>query len=63
MPERTVDVWEACGSVAEEKYTWDMSVNNNLNFTRFKPKLRFDRLYLTQAHGVDTARLGSSSQV
>ena len=56
IPERTVDVWQACGSALEEKFTWDMTVNNNLSWEgRFKPKLRFDRLYFTP-HDMDTAR-------
>ena len=49
IPEHTVDVWQACGSAKEEEFTWDMSVNNNLSMEgRFKPKMRFDRLYFTQ---------------
>ena len=48
LPESTVDVWEACGSVEENRYTWDITANDNLvwNYPN-KPRLRFDRLYLT----------------
>lgn len=47
-----IDVWEACGSVEEQKYTWDVSENDNLNWPyRNKPKLRFDRLYLCPSDG------------
>ena len=48
LPKKTVDVWEACGSQVEHKYTWDISSNDNLDW-QFpnKPKLRFDRLYLS----------------
>ena len=54
IPECTVDVWQACGSAKEEEFTWDMTVNNNLSMMgKNKPKLRFDRLYLTQAYGTD----------
>ena len=44
LPENTVDVWEACGSQEEHKYTRDVSAND----WRYpnKPKLRLDRLYL-----------------
>ena len=56
IPEHTVDVWQACGSVAEDKFTWDMTANNNLSWeNQYKPKMRFDRLYLTP-YGMDTAR-------
>ena len=52
LPEKTVDVWEACGSAEEEKYTWDVSENDNLNWPYGnKPKLRFDRVYLSPSDG------------
>ena len=52
LPKKTVDVWEACGSVEEEKYTWDVSANDNLNWPYGnKPKLRFDRVYLSPSDG------------
>lgn len=48
LPKNTVDVWEACGSQMEHKYTWDISKNDNLDWPfPNKPKLRFDRLYLS----------------
>lgn len=47
-PECMVDVWQACGGLREHQYTWDVSANDNLNWQyRSKPKLRFDRLYLS----------------
>ena len=47
-----VDVWEACGSIEEHRYTWDVSENDNLDWHyRNKPKLRFDRLYLCPSDG------------
>ena len=52
LPQNTVDVWEACGSEEAHKYTWDVGANDNLNW-QFpnKPKLRFDRVYLSPSHG------------
>ena len=48
LPKNTVDVWEASGSQMEHKYTWDISENDNLDWPfPNKPKLRFDRLYLS----------------
>ena len=48
LPKSTVDVWEACGSQMKHKYTWDISTNDNLDWPfPNKPKLRFDRLYLS----------------
>lgn len=48
LPERCIDVWEACGSQKEHRYTWDVSANDNLDWPYpNRPKLRFDRLYLS----------------
>lgn len=48
LPNRTVDVWEKCGARKEVQYTWDMMRNTNLqaNFGKFRPRCRFDRIYL-----------------
>merc|ERR1719222_1523384 len=48
LPDRTVDVWEKCGARKEVQYTWDMMRNTNLqaNFGKFRPRCRFDRIYL-----------------
>ena len=52
-PEKVVDVWQACGSVLEEKFTWDTTVNTNLSWEhQYKPKMRFDRLYLSPSDSV-----------
>ena len=52
IPPDTVDVWEACGSVQKEKFTWDVSQNDNLHWTSpNKPKCRFDRIYLLSREG------------
>ena len=46
---------EETPSVVEDKFTWDMTANNNLSWeNQYKPKMRFDRLYLTP-YGMDTA--------
>lgn len=44
IPWRINDMWEACGSNKATKYTWDTSVNDNLDMP-WKCKLRFDRIY------------------
>ena len=49
LPDGITDVWEIMGSQEETKYTWDMATNDNLLWAqeqKFKPQLRFDRLYL-----------------
>ena len=52
LPTTVLDVWEACGSVEEHKYTWDVSANDNLQWPfPNKPRLRFDRLYLSPKGG------------
>ena len=38
------DVWSWCGSDEAERYTWDTSVNTNLD-AGFKSRTRFDRLF------------------
>jgi len=48
LPKGVKDVWETCGARKEAQYTWDMQRNSNLqaNFGKFRPKCRFDRIYL-----------------
>jgi len=48
LPNDVVDVWSACGARKEAQYTWDMMRNTNLdvNFGKFRPRCRFDRIYL-----------------
>uniref|UniRef100_A0A0P4W6W8 Tyrosyl-DNA phosphodiesterase 2 n=1 Tax=Scylla olivacea TaxID=85551 RepID=A0A0P4W6W8_SCYOL len=47
LPQGVVDLWEACGQRPECRYTWDTTRNTNREFPgRFKPRLRFDRVYL-----------------
>ena len=42
IPDKTVDLWEACGSPKQHKFTWDVG---NSNYPQ--PLLRLDRLYLS----------------
>ncbi|XP_057370776.1 tyrosyl-DNA phosphodiesterase 2-like [Daphnia carinata] len=47
LPDRTYDVWEACGSRKECQWTWDTMRNTNKEFPgQFKPRCRFDRIFL-----------------
>ncbi|KAF4532871.1 hypothetical protein B566_EDAN001474 [Ephemera danica] len=53
IPGNCVDVWEACARREECRYTWDAARNSNCLSKggggargNFKPKLRFDRVYL-----------------
>ncbi|KAK7874296.1 hypothetical protein R5R35_007776 [Gryllus longicercus] len=51
IPPGIDDIWKICGSRKECQYTWDMQRNTNKEFPgRFKPKCRFDRLYVRHAH-------------
>jgi len=46
-PAGSRDCWQECGSRPAVQYTWDMTRNTNLEWQgKFKPKCRFDRLYL-----------------
>ena len=47
IPDEISDAWESCGKAEETKFTWDTSVNDNLDWPYpNKPKLRFDRVYV-----------------
>lgn len=47
LPQRIIDIWSATGERPEAKFTWDMSRNDNKGFEgKFRPKCRFDRIYL-----------------
>lgn len=44
------DLWETCGRRPECRWTWDTQRNTNKEYPgRYKPKTRFDRVYLKQA--------------
>ncbi|KAJ7382512.1 Tyrosyl-DNA phosphodiesterase 2 [Desmophyllum pertusum] len=50
LPNGIVDAWEESGSPADAKFTWDVSINDNLDLKyRNKPRLRFDRLFVRSA--------------
>lgn len=50
VPRGIQDIWEMTGQRPEAAYTWDMFRNDNKVFPgKFKPKLRFDRLYIRGA--------------
>ena len=52
VPKNTIDVWEACGADHNSMYTWDVSANDNLNWSYpNKPKTRYDRIYLAPSDG------------
>lgn len=56
IPQGIQDVWLATGGRPEAQYTWDMTRNDNLIIPgRFKPRKRFDRLYLRNSR--PTAKL------
>nr|CAD7440518.1 unnamed protein product [Timema bartmani]CAD7457834.1 unnamed protein product [Timema tahoe] len=51
LPPGVEDLWKTCGSRKECQYTWDMLRNSNKEFPgRFKPRSRFDRIYLRHSH-------------
>ena len=57
LPSGVVDAWEECGRPADSQYTWDMSINDNLDgpFPN-QPKLRFDRLFVRSAQGTQALK-------
>lgn len=47
LPEGVFDLWQVTGSRKEAEFTWDMTRNNNLEWAgKFKPRCRFDRIYI-----------------
>jgi len=54
LPENVQDVWVATGSRKEVEYTWDTLRNNNTEIpSKFKPRMRFDRVYLRPSNAGD----------
>lgn len=40
------DVWQLCGSDTNDRFTWDMAKNDNLEFGNgFQPRARYDRYF------------------
>ncbi|XP_049857278.1 tyrosyl-DNA phosphodiesterase 2-like isoform X1 [Schistocerca gregaria] len=51
LPPGVDDLWISCGSRKTCQYTWDMLRNTNVEFPgKYKPRFRFDRLYLRNSH-------------
>lgn len=49
IPSGVFDLWEACGRRPEVRYTWDTMRNTNKEIGgRYKPRMRFDRVYMCQ---------------
>ncbi|KAK3576016.1 hypothetical protein CHS0354_014857 [Potamilus streckersoni] len=47
LPEDVDDIWEVTGARPETKFTWDVQCNDNLEWSsRYKPRCRFDRMYI-----------------
>ncbi|XP_071450024.1 tyrosyl-DNA phosphodiesterase 2-like isoform X2 [Hetaerina americana] len=53
LPSGVEDIWEACGSRPEVRYTWDTKRNGNAQqliagagYKGFWPRMRFDRAYI-----------------
>ena len=52
VPDKFVDVWEACGKQKVHQYSWDVTENDNLNWPHpNRPKARYDRVFLSPADG------------
>lgn len=55
-PDDVHDLWQVASSPEAAKFTWDCLLNDNTNLAsgrgaaRFKPRCRFDRLYLRQSN-------------
>ncbi len=61
LPAGMVDVWEVCGAPKDQRYTWDVTANDNLDWPYpRKPKCRFDRLYLMPGNKGGRLRVPSS---
>ncbi|XP_063407239.1 tyrosyl-DNA phosphodiesterase 2-like isoform X2 [Mytilus trossulus] len=49
LPKGVLDLWIETGRNKDTQFTWDTSINTNLKFAEnqdFKPKIRFDRIYM-----------------
>ncbi|XP_043238148.1 tyrosyl-DNA phosphodiesterase 2-like [Amphibalanus amphitrite] len=58
-PAGVSDLWERCGRRREVEFTWDTQRNTNKEMPgRFKPRLRFDRVYLRDAGRVTPVHFG-----
>lgn len=47
-----VDAWEESGRPADAQYSWDVRLNDNLDWPYpNKPRIRFDRFFVRSAQG------------
>jgi len=54
LPDNVQDMWVATGSRKEVEHTWDTLRNTNVEIpSKFKPRLRFDRVYLRPSQSKD----------
>ena len=64
LPSGVVDAWEECGRPADSEYTWDTSINDNLDWAYpRKPRIRFDRLFVRSAKGAHVLKATKFSLV
>jgi len=59
LPAGISDLWESCGRRKEVEFTWDTRRNGNVEIpSQYKPRLRFDRVYLRQSARVTAEHFG-----
>ena len=64
LPSGVVDAWKECGRPADSQYTWDTSINDNLDWAYpRKPRIRFDRLFVRSAQGTHALKATKMSLV
>ena len=52
LPSGVVDAWEESGRPADAQYSWDVRLNDNLDWPYpNKPRIRFDRFFVRSAQG------------
>ena len=52
LPDGIVDAWEQCGRPEDAEFTWDITLNDNLDWPYPNwPRKRFDRLFVRPAVG------------
>lgn len=57
LPNGIVDAWEESGRPADAQYTWDIRLNDNLDWSYpNKPRIRFDRLFVRSAQGANALK-------
>ena len=52
VPDGILDAWQVCGSKVDTKFTWDLKMNDNLDWPYpSRPQARYDRVYCTSPGG------------